>query len=472
MAKIIDTPKTRKIIEALWKLEKIILDTLDFNEVVQKICDGLLLELGYLKLGYRIIVLTLVDDDKKVLKRISLSQTKEAKLAQEASSIPFHQIDIPLRAKDNLLIKCVKNNQIYITHHWPDIFRPTLTNDQALANQQAAGIKTSMLYPVTVKNKVIGVVIFSLIKHEDDISQDEKDLIRGFCDIVGLAVQNAKLYTSLGETTAKLKQANIKLKELDVLKDEFVSVASHELRTPMTAIKSYLWMALDGQGGPLTQKLKFYLERSLESTDRLIKLVNNMLNISRIESGRISLDLVSVDLNQLTQQVIDEVAPRAKELQLEINFKVNSKIPEVIADADKIKEVLINLIGNSFKFTPKKGNITIYFEHINDHVIVHVSDTGAGLTPDMMKNLFQKFGLIKGSYQTNQTSTTQGTGLGLYICRQIIELHHGHIVAESDGIGQGSTFSFSLPVSSQELLKLYQKKFQHSSKIGIIHSKL
>jgi signal transduction histidine kinase len=240
----------------------------------------------------------------------------------------------------------------------------------------------------------------------------------------------------------------------------------------MTAIKSYLWMALDGQGGPLTQKLKFYLERSLESTDRLIKLVNNMLNISRIESGRISLDLVSVDLNQLTQQVIDEVAPRAKELQLEINFKVNSKIPEVIADADKIKEVLINLIGNSFKFTPKKGNITIYFEHINDHVIVHVSDTGAGLTPDMMKNLFQKFGLIKGSYQTNQTSTTQGTGLGLYICRQIIELHHGHIVAESDGIGQGSTFSFSLPVSSQELLKLYQKKFQHSSKIGIIHSKL
>ncbi|HEX8923419.1 MAG TPA: hypothetical protein VF828_01655, partial [Patescibacteria group bacterium] len=151
------TPKTRKIIEALWKLEKIILDTLDFNVVVQKICDGLLTELDYLELGYRIIVLTLVDEDKQVLKRISLSQTDAAAKAQAASAIPFHQIDIPLDTLDNLLIKTLKTKKPQITHSWPDIFRPTLTEDQARTNQAAAGIKTSMLYPVIVKNKAIGV---------------------------------------------------------------------------------------------------------------------------------------------------------------------------------------------------------------------------------------------------------------------------------------------------------------------------
>jgi len=467
-----NTPKTRKIIEALWKLEKIILDTLDFNEVVQKICDGLLTELGYLKLGYRIIVLTLIDEDKKVLKRISLSQTKEAESAQAASAIPFHSIDIPLDDKDNLLIKTLSSKKPFITHHWPDIFRPTLTDEQALKNQQAAGIKTSMLYPIIVKSNVIGVVIFSLIRPVEDISQDEKDLIRGFCDIVGLAVQNARLYTTLGETSEKLKQANIKLKELDALKDEFVSVASHELRTPMTAIRSYLWMALDGQGGPLNQKQQFYLQRSYESTDRLIKLVNNMLNISRIESGRMSLELSSTDLLTLTQEVVDEVIPRAKELDVNIILTPSPSLPSVIADIDKIKEVIINLIGNSLKFTPKKGIITISFQTKDDQVITSVTDTGAGLTPDIIKNLFQKFGLVKGSYQTNQTSEAQGTGLGLYICKQIVKLHHGDISACSPGIGRGSTFSFSLPITTPDRLTQYQKQFQHTSNVGIIHSKI
>ena len=467
-----NTPKTQKIIEALWKLEKIILDTLDFNEVVQKICDGLLNELGYLELGYRIIVLTLVDENKKVLKRISLSQTKEAKLAQAASAIPFHQIDIPLDAKDNLLIKTFNDRKPYITHNWPDIFRPTLTDEQAIINQQASGIKTSMLYPIIVKNKVIGVVIFSLIRPEDDISQDEKDLIRGFCDIVGLAVQNARLYTTLDLTSEKLKQANIKLKELDVLKDEFVSVASHELRTPMTAIKSYLWMALDGQAGPLNEKQKYYLQKSYESTNRLIKLVNNMLNISRIESGRISLELDNVNLPKLVKDVIEEINPRAIELDIKLILKPSDNIPLVIADADKIKEVVINLIGNSLKFTPKKGSIIIDFQLKDDQVFVSVTDTGSGLTSDMIENLFQKFGLIKGSYKTNQSSTSQGTGLGLYICKQILKLHHGDIFASSPGIGQGSTFTFSLPISTPVKLKQYQKEFQHGSDIGIIHSKI
>src|SRR3989344_5545090 len=155
------TPKSKDTIQALWKLEKIILDTLDFHEVVQKICDSVLTELGYLNLGYRIIVLTLIDEEKKILKRVSLSQTPEAAKAQAASVIPFRQIEIPLEAEANLLIKTLKEQKPHVTHYWPDIFTPILKRDEALANQRAAGIKTSMLYPVRVREKAIGVLIFS-----------------------------------------------------------------------------------------------------------------------------------------------------------------------------------------------------------------------------------------------------------------------------------------------------------------------
>src|SRR3989344_4963802 len=239
------TPQAKETIEALWRLEKIILDSLDFRDVVQKIVDSVLSELGYLKLGYRIVVLALVDNEKKVLKRISISQTAEAKKALEVTPVPFHEIDIPLTEIENLCTKAVVNSQPYTTHDWYEILRPSYTADEAKLVQKVVGIKTSMIFPVMAKGTPIGILIFSMIKDENEVSEEERDLIRGFTDVVGLAVQNAKLYSSLEETKKKLEFANTRLKELDKLKDDFVSVASHELRTPMTAIKSYIWMALN-----------------------------------------------------------------------------------------------------------------------------------------------------------------------------------------------------------------------------------
>ena len=148
---------------------------------------------------------------------------------------------------------------------------------------------------------------------------------------------------------------------MDKLKDDFVSLASHELRTPMTAIKSYLWMALAGKGGEISGKLKFYLQRAYDATDRLIKLVNDMLNISRIESGRITISIQRVSLVKLVQDVVFEVMPRAQELGVKLSVTASLGVPDVIADSDKIKEVLINLIGNSLKFTPANGTITVSF---------------------------------------------------------------------------------------------------------------
>ncbi|MFA5025491.1 MAG: HAMP domain-containing sensor histidine kinase [Candidatus Shapirobacteria bacterium] len=261
-------------------------------------------------------------------------------------------------------------------------------------------------------------------------------------------------------------------REVDKMKDEFISIASHELRTPMTVIKSYLWMALGDHSVLLKPKLKSYLKRSYDSTNRLIKLVNDMLNISRIESSRMSMELEQVQMLDLTMGVVEEFNSRSLKNDINIKIDAQSSLPLVIADPDKIKEVFFNLIGNSLKYTPKEGTIVIDFRSDNNFLTTRVIDNGSGMTQEMINNLFQKFGLIAGSFQTNQSNNAKGTGLGLYICKQIITLHHGEIWGSSPGLNKGSTFAFTLPIYSPGKFKMYSKQFQHTSNIGIIHSKI
>ncbi len=430
------TPKAQETIAALWRLEKIILDTLDFKDVVQKIVESTLSELGYLNLGYRVIVLALVDQKTQTLKRISFSRTKEGIEAIGSLSLPFEHIDIPLAEENNLCIKAMRQHQPLITHSVADVFYPTLKEEEILPIQQAVGIKTTMVYPVMSKDTPLGVLIFSMIKTEQEVSQEEKDLIAGFTDVVGLAVQNSQLYSSL-------QDANEQLKSLDRLKDEFVSLASHELRTPMTAIKSYAWMLREERSGTLNEKQKKDVNIIYASTERLIRLVNDMLNVSRIEAGRLTINPQPLDLAQLAQDVLNDVLPSAQNQQISIILeKPSSPLGTVLADEDKTKEVFINLIGNSLKFTPPGGKITLSFEQKEDMIITRVTDTGKGIKAEDMSKLFQKFGMIEGNYTVRNVG--QGTGLGLYISKSIVELQGGTMTVFSEGENKGTTFTFTL----------------------------
>ncbi len=279
------------------------------------------------------------------------------------------------------------------------------------------------------------------------------------------------LEEKIKERTQQITEANERLKQLDKLKDDFVSLASHELRTPMTAIKSYLWMAIAGKGGPLNEKQMYYAQRSYTSVDRLIKLVNDMLNISRIESGRLTVQMQPVKIEQLVRETIEEVTPRAKELGVNVLIEQQGgAVPDVLADSDKIKEVIYNLIGNSMKFTPSGGKITVSFVEKDKMVEAAVKDTGSGIAGDDLPKLFQKFGILPGSYVTNQP--VSGTGLGLYICRSLIELHGGKIWASSEGKGKGSTFTFSLKEFNQGDLDMFNEKYnqQVETKVGLVHT--
>lgn len=333
----------------------------------------------------------------------------------------------------------------------------------------------------------IGVLILGQKLSGETYTRQDEQLISILSPQAAVAIENAKSYEEIKRfnitlkekvdlATKNLKNANIKLQELDKLKDDFVSIASHELRTPMTAIKSYLWMALAGKGGKLNEKQKYYLERSYDATDRLIKLVNDMLNISRIEAGRIVLEVSRFSMLNLSKEVIEEVKSRADELKLKIVLDIQKSetkgdLFSVAGDEDKIREVMINLIGNSFKFTPAKGTITLTLYRDGDLIIFKVTDTGNGIDPAKLDSLFKKFGMMKDSYQTNQEAA-KGAGLGLFICKSIINLHKGEIWAESKGVGRGATFGFSLLRSTPKNLSDLKRRNKEKSEVGIIPSKL
>lgn len=447
-------------------LNTIILETLDYNEAVQKIASALPQYLGY-ETG----VLALIDEKKGTLDRVGLSATSGGFAAVKVLEIPFSSISIKLTEEKNYCIRAMKERKPFYTSNLYDVVRPALSPENSKIVQEKMNTKTTLIFPLfSKKGEPIGTFLISMSKDYSNITEFEHQTIKNFIDSVQIALNNAFLYTSLEKVTLQLQSANEKLQALDKLKNEFVSVASHELRTPMTAIKSYLWMALKGKGGELNEKQRYYIERGYNSVDRLIRLVNDMLNISRIESGRITVELQSVDLMKLTQEVVDEVLPRAHEVGVTLNLNKVASLPNVLADPDKIKEVLFNLIGNSLKFTPKGGTITVIFNRKDGYVETSIKDTGAGIPQEDIGKLFQKFGLLPGSYITNQT-TVAGTGLGLYICRSIINLHHGEIRATSEGRGKGSTFTFSLKeFHDSDMHELKTQSEDTKDKMGLIHA--
>lgn len=402
-------------------------------------------------------------------KNLNTLATASARKTARKQNIPIlkklNTLSFNTKQKNNVAVEVARIGKRKITRSLHDILAPHVSVEEAQRMQTQLQVQTFVLFPLMFAGKTRGVLVVGMDKLVKDLSTGEKDTLKEVLDVIAIGLRQAKIYSDL-------KKANKKLKELDQMKDDFVSVASHELRTPMTAIKSYLWMALSGKGGKLSEKQKYYLKRSYTSTDRLIKLVNDMLNISRIESGRLSVTFGKVDLEVLTHEVIEEVEPRAKELGLTIDVQP-AEIPPVVADPDKIKEVLFNIIGNSLKFTPEGGNILISFFHKGDLITTNVKDSGKGISAQDIPTLFTKFGMVEGSYATNKKAT--GTGLGLYITKSIINIHGGDVELTSEGEGKGTTVSFTLHECSKAGLTRVQKKSKGmvnngSEEKGIIHT--
>lgn len=224
-------------------------------------------------------------------------------------------------------------------------------------------------------------------------------------------------------------------------KDEFIRVTSHELRTPLDVIRGNLDIVLKGEAGEVPKKMRVYLEDVLLGADRLTKLVNDMLDISRIETGRMKFTLEDIDLDQLLEKVGNEFGPLAAKKNVKLFINAPSNLPHVFSDSAKLWQILDNLIGNSLKFTPGGGSITIEAKTQNDMMMVSVRDTGIGIRPEDMGKLFKRFPQI----ESGVIQEIKGTGLGLFLVRQFIERLGGEIWTESAGLSKGTTFYFQIP---------------------------
>ena len=245
----------------------------------------------------------------------------------------------------------------------------------------------------------------------------------------------------LEKITIQLEAANERLRQLDEAKSEFLSIASHQLRTPLTSIKGLLSMLLEEFWGPLNEEQKKYLTQVYQSGERLLQLIEDLLNISRIEAGRLHFDFQPIDLRALTEDEIKELSPQAEAKGLFLKFDAPGQpLPKVNADSLKIRQVIQNLIDNSIKYT-NKGGSTINLKQDGKLIVFSISDTGIGMA--LGQHLFEKF--ERGAKATSQH--TEGMGLGLFLANKIIEAHKGKIWAESEGENKGSKFSFSLPIA-------------------------
>ena len=430
-----------RLIKVILSLQSLILNTLDYDKVISKIANTLLFDAGFINLGYRIIVLTLVDENQRTLNRISLSKTEEAQKTQEVSVVPFHKIEIPLRSEGNILIKAIKNKKSYHTNYWPDLFRPILKDKDAIANQNAAGIKTSLVMPILVRNKSIGALIFSMIKDYSEVSKQELILIKAFTDIVSLAVQNSKLYSSTKTLASKLKVANSHLKELDKMKDEFISIASHELKTPLSIAKNNLWMYQNTAKKEIDEKNKRFLTETESSLTRLQSIINELLDISRIQQGRMMFDISPNNIYELTIEVTKSFEKLAHKNHIDLILPEKIKV-EADVDPVKYKEVVENLISNAVKYSGS-GSVRISIEKDNKNFKVSVTDSGPGIDKKDYSKIFTKFGRATQGLKLDGTGTS--TGLGLYIAKSYIRAMKGKIGFTSQ-LGKGTTFFFTLPI--------------------------
>jgi signal transduction histidine kinase len=254
-----------------------------------------------------------------------------------------------------------------------------------------------------------------------------------------------QLEDQVKQRTKELEAANERLKRLDEAKSEFLSIASHQLRTPLTTIKGVISMLLEEFWGKLNEEQRKHLGQIYQSEERLLKLVEDLLDITRIEAGRMQFNLKPTSLENLVERQVKELMSWAVKKGLYLHFiKFKSPLPKVMVDSHKIEQVIQNLIDNAIKYTDK-GEITVTIEPVDDHLLFSIEDAGSGVPKSIQPFLFEKF--QRGPRAT--TRYTEGAGLGLYWAGKVIAAHKGRIWVESEGENKGSTFYFTLPISHE-----------------------
>ncbi len=358
----------------------------------------------------------------------------------------------------------------------PRFIRGLRSDDQAIPSRVLVAI------PLMAQDRLVGAMDFFGTEERHFTPQDLA-LLTTIGHQVGVVVENARLFEEVKETAARLERANEELQELNRLKSDFIATVSHELRTPLASIMGYVDLMCDKETGPLNEEQLKYIGIIERNSDRLSRLINDILDISRIEAGRMDLMMTTLNLTDIIQDVAITMQPQAQVKELELEISLADGLPSTQGDPDRLKQVVVNLLSNAIKFTPKKGRVEVHCYGIKvgeghvellttgpsppirtlslgegDWLLTSVKDTGMGIPKEALDRVFEKF------YQAGGSATRRegGSGLGLSIARGIVRGHGGEIWVESAGQGQGSTFTFAIPIIEAVAKPTYEKELAPS----------
>ena len=320
---------------------------------------------------------------------------------------------------------------------------PIVTNDPANHRQVGLnpwmteeGIQAFAGFPLVVSDQLLGVLA---VYHRRPLDRNTIELLTLFAQHAATAIQEAHLFHLATEQTARLTALNVELQRANQHKAEFLANMSHELRTPLNSILGFSQLLLEGDGGALTGDQRQDVDIIAQNGQHLLALINDLLDISKLEAGKAQLHRGEVEVEPLILECVDSVGSLAKTKKLDLTAAVSAEVGRVFADGPKLKQVLLNLLGNAIKFT-ETGGVRVTAERQGAELRVSVRDTGIGVPAEDTERIFESF----QQGQSGMTGKYQGTGLGLAISRQLVEMHGGKIWVKSTP-GQGSTFTFTIP---------------------------
>jgi signal transduction histidine kinase len=315
----------------------------------------------------------------------------------------------------------------------PDIEAEGAYEGRMREEMRRTGLRAVLAIPLLREDRILGGLVV-LRKAPGLFPQPVVDLLKTFAAQSALAIQNARLFRELEEKSRELEAASRH-------KSEFLANMSHELRTPLNAIIGFSEVLQEEMFGELNPKQAEYVQDVHGSGKHLLSLINDILDLSKVEAGRMELDLAPFNLPAALENALTLIRERAARHELGLDLKLDPRVGDLVGDERKVRQVLLNLLSNAVKFTPPGGRVTVTAAPANGVIEVSVSDTGIGIAPEDHEAIFEEFRQVGTDYAKKR----EGTGLGLSLAKRFVELHGGRIWVKSE-VGKGSTFTFTLPV--------------------------
>ena len=356
-----------------------------------------------------------------------------------------------LSTHDDFIVRTIRDKKIYTSDKMEYFFGGFMDEKKNREVQRIIKAKSFICIPLFSSGQVMGAIVLSNEKSIDDVTERSKSIVCAFASHIGSSIENAQLYEKtnyqmkeLSKLNRNLKGANIKLKELLEMKNDFLHITSHQLRTPMTAIRGMISMWIDGDFDKLSKsKKKEMLGRIYSSTERLNNITNDMLDALELEGGVAEIKFQRISVVKTIKDAVETLKPEfdKKGLYVRIN-DIKKEIPEVEAEPNYLAQVFMNLIDNACKYT-REGGVEITVRASDKYVNVVISDTGIGVDTEEKGTLFEKF--TRGS--NAMIENTSGSGLGLFVVKKILDEHNGKIAIKSKGLGEGTTFEICLLIN-------------------------